>query len=233
MSQAKLGVGNTIQAARVSFEENRPLIIRLTLAFAALNAISALLDLAGPAGLAISLGITILLGASYGGMIAAMICLPGKAEALGEPWAAVRPVLARLIWVSLLSALAVLAGLFALIVPGLIVLTLLSVAGQSVVVERISVIQSFGRSFTLVKDTAWQVFGYLLVLALLSLVLFGLALLISLPFGAGALGTVVSTFFSNLLSTPVLAIGSAALYNQLTDLQRNELPEDEEPPAPL
>ncbi len=87
-------------------------------------------------------------------------------------------------------------------------------------VERISVIQSFGRSFTLVKDTAWQVFGYLLVLALLSLVLFGLALLISLPFGAGALGTAVSTFFSNLLSTPVLAIGSAALYNQLTDLQR-------------
>ena len=61
----------------------------------------------------------------------------------------------------------------------------------------------------------------------------GLALLISFPLGDGALGTAVATFFSNLLSTPILAIGSAALYNQLTDLERTELPEETEPPAPL
>jgi hypothetical protein len=233
MSQAKLGVGNTLQAARVSFEENRSLIVRLTIAFSAVNAVSTLLDLAGPAGLAISLGITVLLGAAYGGMVTAMICLPGKTETPGEAWAAVRPVLARLIWVSLLTALAVLAGLFALIIPGLIILTLLSVAGQSVVVERIGVFDSFGRSFELVKKTAAQVFGYVVVLALLSLVMLGLAFLVALPLGTGPLGTAVGSFLSNLVSTPILAIGSAALYNQLTDLQKTGPEEETEPPAPL
>lgn len=222
MPGARLKVGDTLQAARASFEENRALILKMTLAFAALVAISSLLDVAGPAGLAISFGISILLGAVYNGMVTALICTPGSPQELGELWTVVRPVLARLIWVTLITAVCVGVGIAILIVPGLVILTLWSVGGQVVVVERAPVFTSLGRSFRLVKDTAWQVFGYLVVIGLVSLLMLALALVASYPLGTGAVAGLVSSFLVNLLSTPVVAIGSAVLYTKLTGLDSPE-----------
>lgn len=228
-AKSKLQVGSTLKLALSTFEENRSLIVRLTILFAALNAISSLLDVAGAAGFAISFGLTILLGAAYNGLVTAALCLPGKPGEAGELWAAVRPVLARLIWVTLISAVLVVAGLFALLIPGLVIVTLLSVAGQTVVVERAGVFDALGRSFTLVKDHAWRVFGYLLVIGLLSLVLLTLALMVAIPLGESVIGTMAASFLSNLLSTPVLAVGSAILYNQLAGLQREAKTDQPEP----
>lgn len=229
MPKAKLEVGGTLQATRVAFEEHRAAILRLTLGFAALNGASTLLDVAGAAGLALSLGITLLLGAGYYGLISALICLPDRKETFGELWGSVQPVLARLVWVTLISAVLFIFGLAALIVPGLVLFTFLAVAIQCVVVEQARVLQAFERSFRLVRGNAWRVFGFLAVLGLLSLVLFALALVVSLPLGSGLVANAIANFLSNLLSTPVLAIGAAVLYNSLADLNRTSAPEDTEP----
>lgn len=231
MSSPRLKVGDTLRVARSSFEEHRPLIIRMTVIFAALVAISSLLDLTGAAGLAVSFGISILLGAVYGGMITALICLPAKSNDPSELWAAVRPVLARLIWVTLIVAISVGVGIAFLIVPGLIIVTLWSVSGQVVVVEKATVFGALGRSFNLVKSTAWQVFLYLVVIALISLLMVGLALLVAFPLGTGSVAQLVGNFLINLLSTPVVAIGSAALFLQLSELEKPAEPEETDPYA--
>lgn len=232
MPQARFKVGETLRALIGSFEENRALIVNLTVGFAALNALSALLDVAGPAGIAISLGITLLLGAAYGGLITALICLPGNAQAASELWVTVKPVLARLVWVTLVTIVCGIAGFAALIVPGLIIITIWSVAGQAVVVERTAIFESLGRSFELVKGNGWRVFGYLVIIGLLSMLMLGLALMVAYPLGEGAAANVVSSFLGNLLSTPIVAIGSAALYMKLAGLERTELPEETDPFAP-
>ena len=225
MPQPKFQIGSSLKSMRTAFDENRQLIVRLTLAFAAMNAISALLDIAGPAGLAVSFGITLLLGAAYSGMITALVCIPGRTEGAGELWATVKPVLARLIWVTLITAIAVLAGVAALIIPGMVIATFLAVAGQTVVVERRAVFESLGRSFELVQGNAWRAFGYLVVVGLLSLLMLGIALLISAPLGTGVVGRLVGNFLSNCLSTPVVAIGAAVLYTKLSDLKRDSPPQ--------
>ncbi len=221
MPNEKLEVRKALKAARTSFDENRDLIIRLTAAFAVLSGASALLDFADPAGEAISIGLTILIGASYGGIITAIICLPGKSARVADLWATVKPVLARLIWVTLLTGVLVVAGTFALIVPGLILITMLSVSGQAVVVERRKVLDSLSRSFNLVKGDGWSVFGFLLVIGLLTLLVTALVLLVAAPLGGGVLAGVLIAFLSGLLINPIFAIGSAALYNELIRVERS------------
>lgn len=215
----KLVIGDVIQEMRDGFDRHRPLILRITIGFAVLNALSGLLDIAGAAGTALTAGIVLLLTAAYGGMITALLCLPRPkpVESAGELWSEVTPVLARLIWVTLITIAAVLAGLLVLIIPGLILLTVFAVTTQVVVVERTGAFASLGRSVELVKGNGLRVFGFMLLVGLICLLLISLSLVVVFPvFGNGVAGTVVSNFVQNLVVAPILAIGPAALYNRLT-----------------
>lgn len=220
MPPAKLEVGNTLQAARAELSRNSRLIFQITVLFSILSGISTLIRLSDVAGFAISMGITILLGAIYGGMITALICIRrGRQSSMGELWTLVKPALARLIWVTLVAAIGILAGAFAFILPGLILGVFWSVSGQAVLVEKRGVFEALGRSFELVRGSAWPAFGFLAILALLSLLLLLLVFVVVTPLGTGVLGSAVSTTLSNLVSTPILAVGSAVLYNQLSELE--------------
>lgn len=219
MANEKLKINTALKATRASFDQNRAVIVRLSLGFAALSALASLLDVTGPAGLAVSFGVTLLLGAGFGGLITAVVCLPGETGEVPELWASVKPVLARLIWATLVIGVAVLAGVFLLIIPGLILLTIWSVASQTIVVEGKGVFDALGRSTRLVRHSAWQVFGFLVVIALLGLLLLALTVLIAAPLGDGAPGTLVGSFLGNLLTTPLLAIAAAVLYNQLVGIE--------------
>jgi hypothetical protein len=167
------------------------------------------------------MGIAILLGAAYTGMITGLICLRrGRAGEIGEPWEAVKPVLARLIWVTLVAAVGVIAGMFAFILPGLALATFWSVSAQAVMVERRGVFDALGRSFALVRGNAWPAFGFLAVLGLISVLLLLLVFIVCRPLGDGIAYEVASSTLGNLVSTPFLAVGSAVLYRQLTTLER-------------
>jgi hypothetical protein len=164
----------------------------------------------------VSLGLSLLVGVTYTGMVVQALCVPGAPDSLGGLWGAVTPVLARLIWVSLAAAAGVAAGLLLFIVPGLILLTIWAVAQPVVVCERAGVFQSLGRSRSLVAGNGIRVFLFLLVLLLLALLASTFALLVAAPFGAGLVGAVVSAFLVTVAVNPLTAVGPAALYNCLT-----------------
>lgn len=227
----KLVIGEVVEEMSTGFRQHRGLIIRITLLFAVLNAASNLLNVTGPAGTAISIGILLLLSVAYGGMITALLCLrsSGPDTTGGELWAIVTSLLARLIWVTLITIVAVLAGLMILVVPGLILATLFSVATQVVVAERRDAFGSIARSVELVRGNGFRVFGFILLLGVTCLLLITLLALVTVPLaGTGTAGTTLSSLVQNLIVGPLLAIGPAALYNRLSDLG----PAAEPPPAP-
>ena len=125
--------------------ENLPLFVRLTLTFALLVAANSMIGLTGPGGIALSLGISLLLQVIYIGMISAMVDRTGPAGNSSELWDVVRPVLATAVWTALVFFLSVLIGSL-LIILGLIVATLWFVAIQAVVIERLPVVDSLRRS---------------------------------------------------------------------------------------
>jgi hypothetical protein len=225
----KFSIADTLQGMRTAFEEHRVLVIRTTLLFAVLNALTGMLDLTGPAGIAISVGFLVLFTATYDGLITALVCVPGRPDGIGELWQAVRPVLGALVWVAVIYTAAVVAGMLALIVPGLMILTIWSVSSQVVLVERSGIFTSFRRSAELVRGNGFPVFWFLVLIGIISLTISLLSILVASPLGTGLAGDVVSIFLTNMFSAPFYALGSASLYNQLAGRGVNQEPE--EPPA--
>ena len=92
---------------------------------------------------------------------------------VGSLFGSAAPFIAPLFLVGLLAAIAIVIGFVLLIVPGLILLTIWAVIVPAIVIDRVGVFDSFGRSRELVRGSGWQVFGVIVVLFLLNLVLSG------------------------------------------------------------
>jgi hypothetical protein len=206
--------------------EKRQLLVRLTLVFALFSALLSVGSLAGGFAAALAFGLSLLVGVTYTGMVVQALCVPGSPEEIGGLWRTITPVLAKLIWVSLVAAIGVAGGLLLLIVPGLILLTIWSVAQPVVVVERKGVFESLGRSAELVRGNGLRVFLFLLVLGLLALLASTFALLISFPFGTGVAGTAVGSFLLAIAVNPLTAVGPAALYNCLMGISTEDTGEE-------
>jgi len=96
----------------------------------------------------------------------------GHRASFGECLAAAGRVLVPLIIVGFLFAVAVGIGFILLVVPGIILMVMWSVAGPAVVVERDGVGRAFGRSQELTKGVRWKIFGLFLVLLVIYILLF-------------------------------------------------------------
>ena len=128
---------------------------------------------------------------------------------------------------SILFGLGVGIGLILLIVPGLYLLTIWSVAAPAIVVERRGAIESFGRSHELVKGEGWTVFGAIVVAFL---VLIGFAI-IAAAVGAAigdVAGAIILVIIANTLSAPFAALVSSVLFFEL----RGPTPATDTPVAP-
>lgn len=212
----RLSIGQVFSSMRRAFDDHRELLVRVTLLFAALSALTSTIEIAGTAGAAISIGIQLFLSVSYSGAVAVLICSSGPIESVGDLWGRTGPVLARLIWVRLLTAIAILGGLVLLIIPGLILMTIWAVAFQVVAVEKVGVIAALARSRELVRGNGWPVFAFILALGALAALLALLAMVVALPLGTGVVGGAVSVFLIGLTAAPLAAAGPAALYGELT-----------------
>jgi hypothetical protein len=126
---------------------------------------------------------------------------------------AVVPVVGALLLVGFVAAVGVVVGLFLFIVPGLILLTIWSVAAPVVVLERPAGLGALGRSRELVQGNGWQVFGVIFILDILVLIVAG-----GLQIAAESAGTgvgIVVRVVVGVLTAPLAALASSVLYFEL------------------
>jgi hypothetical protein len=106
-------------------------------------------------------------------------------------------------------------GFALIIVPGLILLTFLSLIVPHIVVGGASAFESFGRSWATVRGYAWQVFGTYVVVFLILIVgeiVLGVILL-ALPYSVRSF---ISDVVVGTLVAPFLAAVVTLVYDRLT-----------------
>lgn len=130
---------------------------------------------------------------------------------------AVTPVLGTLVLVGIVVAIGVAVGFILIVVPGLILLTLWSVAAPVVVLERTGVFDSLGRSRELVRGNGWQVFGVIFVLFFLILIV-GSGVELAASSASSAAGLVASVVIGVLIG-PIYALAQSVMYFDLRAAQ--------------
>jgi hypothetical protein len=114
--------------------------------------------------------------------------LRGRQVAVGECFSQGFRRLGTAIGVASVAGIGIAFGAVLLIVPGLILLTMWSVAIPSAVVERTGVFRSLSRSTELTRGRRWAVFGAILVASLITIVL------------GAVIGAVVGGVFRNAIA---------------------------------
>jgi len=142
-------------------------------------------------------------------------------EGRGKPDAAalvrsVIPVLGSLILVSIVAWIAIAIGLFLVIVPGLILLTIWAVFVPIVVLDNPGELKALSASREMVRGNGWQVFGALLVLTVFVAVVQQLVLRL-IESGSLATGIVVLVVVSMLLA-PFSGLAASVIYFELKRL---------------
>jgi hypothetical protein len=140
----------------------------------------------------------------------------GRADlSVGETVSAVTPVLGAVALASILASIAITIGFFLLIVPGLILVTYLSLIVPWVVIGQTRALDAFGKSWRTVSGYGWQVFGTyvvtFLVLVVAEIVLS--LILLALP---GVLRSFISSVVAGTLVAPFIAAVVTLIYYRLT-----------------
>jgi hypothetical protein len=126
---------------------------------------------------------------------------------------AVTPVFGKLILVGLVAGVGILVGFVAIIVPGLILITVWSVIAPVVVLERPPGLRALRRSRELVRGSGWPVFGVILVLVV-GVNVFA-ALIEAVGDSAGTGAGIVVTVVVQILTAPLAALAASVLYFEL------------------
>ena len=157
----------------------------------------------------------------YQGMVveAAHDIMDGRRDhRVGTLVASVRPVVLTLVVTGIVAGIGILIGFILLVVPGLFLLTIWSLAAPVVVVERKGVTDALGRSRDLVRGHGWQVFAVIIVLLLLNVVLGGVVQALLTAVNDDVLGYSVANLVTSVLIGPLSALAAAVLYFELLRL---------------
>ena len=141
---------------------------------------------------------------------------------------AVGPVVGSLLLVGVAAGVGVVVGFLLLIVPGLILITVWSVAAPVVVLERPPGLRALRRSRELVRGNGWQVFGVIFVLDIL--VVIGASALQIAADSAGSGAGIVVRVVVGVLTAPLSALAAAVLYFALRRAEQGE-PRGDAPPT--
>jgi uncharacterized membrane protein len=106
---------------------------------------------------------------------ATVVASEGGKVSFGDSLSTGLRVALPLIGLAIVSAIGIMLGLILLIVPGIILALMWSVAVPALVVERIGIFEALGRSNALTKGAKWRIFGLAVIIIvaywLLSLIL--------------------------------------------------------------
>jgi hypothetical protein len=155
----------------------------------------------------------------------------GRREATpGQLLRAAWPVFGSLILVALIANVGIVIGFVFLIVPGLILLTIWSVAAPVVVLERPPGLGALARSRALVRGNGWQAFGVIFILTVLIAIVSG-----GIELGADSAGTaagIVVRVVLGVLTAPLAALAAAVLYFELLTVHGQPAPASTVPEQP-
>jgi hypothetical protein len=234
----RLEVGEVIRRVFGIYVDQAPVLMpAAAVVFVFTGVLSRLLTNAGGGLGLVALLISLVATTLFTGMVVGLVAdlQNGRRDASpGQLLRAVTPVIGPLIVVAVAAALGVLVGLFLIVIPGLILLTVWSVAAPVVVLERPPGLQALRRSRELVSGHGWQVFGVILVLDLLvAIVATGLDLAAD---SAGTGAGIVVTVVLGVLTAPFPALAAAVLYFELRERSAETLAgvaTPDSPPPPV
>jgi hypothetical protein len=199
--------------------------------------IVAIIDGVGGSSLALlplELVVSTVVGTLYQGVVVNLVrdLQEGRAETpAGDLVRAALPFVWPLILVGVLSGIAIAVGFFALLVPGLILVTIWAVIAPVIVIEQAGVMESFGRSRELVRGSGWPVFGVVVVSYLITaagaLVFGGIANGIA----GGVPLRIVFGALASTITAPIPALAAAILYYRLRGIEGAASPPASPPPV--
>src|ERR1035437_8147600 len=226
--QQRLDVGAVIRQVWSIYVDQAPVLMPAAAAvFVVTGIAAALLAASGSVlGLLVAEILVIVAGMLFTAMVVELVAdvQDGRRDSSpGQLLRAAAPVLGQLILVGLVASV---VGLFALIVPGLILATISSVFVPVIVLEHTPGLGSLGRSRELVRGNGWQVFGVLFVLFVLVGLVAGVIDGVAASAGTGV-GIVVRVIVG-VLTAPLTALAAAVLYFQLRAAAAGDAP----PPGP-
>ncbi|WP_236795911.1 hypothetical protein [Amycolatopsis sp. GM8] len=136
------------------------------------------------ASLGVLLVISLLIRTFLAGFITVVVgkAVLGRPVTLRESMAELRPRLLPLLGLTVLVTIIVAVASIFLIIPGIWMWALLSLAAPALVLERAGIGQSMRRSWRLVSGTWWRVFGVLLLTGIVGVII---STVIEIPFGVG------------------------------------------------
>jgi hypothetical protein len=216
--QSRLDVGGVIRRVfDIYVDQASVLMPAAAVVFVFTGIIAALLVVANPGLVLVALIIDLVAVTLFTGMVVELVAdvQDGRRDASpGQLLRAVTPVLGQLILVGIVAAIGIVVGFFLIIVPGLILITIWSVAAPVVVLERPrGVLAALARSRELVRGNGWQVFGVILVLYILvgavSIIIEGIAE------SAGSGVGIVVRVVVGVLTAPLSALAASVLYFEL------------------
>jgi hypothetical protein len=227
-----LDVGNVLQRVFEIYRNQFGLLVPAALVVfvpvAIINAVILNSDLV-IAGL-ITAGIALIGTFWYQGMVveAARDILDGRRDhTIGSLFGAASPFIGRLIGAGILAGIAITIGLILLIVPGLYLLTIWAVIVPVIVLERVGVFDSFGRSQQLVKGYGWPVLGVLVCLFIIQIVVSLIVNAIFYGILSNLAGYLIGDLISRTLIAPLSALAAAVLYFELKRLHGEPIPGSE------
>jgi hypothetical protein len=213
----KIEVGAVIRRTFEIYVDQAPVLMpAAAVVFVISGLFGILLVAASPALALVAFVVSLIATTLYTGMIVELVSdvQDGKRDAsAGQLLRAVSPVLGQLILVGVLAGIGEVIGFVLIIVPGLILITIWSVAAPVVVLERPGAVRALGRSRELVRGNGWQVFGVIVLLVI------GLGVLTEVIYviassASTAVGLVVRVVLG-ILTAPIAALAAAVLYFEL------------------
>jgi Uncharacterised protein family (UPF0259) len=213
----RLDVGVVIRRVFDIYVDQAPVLLPASAAvFVVTGIVTALLVAAAPGLALLALLLSIVATTLFTGMVVELVAdlQDGRRDhSAGDLLRAASPVIGQLILVGIVAAIGIVIGFLLIVVPGLILITIWSVAAPVVVLERPGVFAALGRSRELVRGNGWQVFGVIFVLFFL--VLFVSSGIEIAADSAGTAAGLVARVIVGVLSAPFSALAAAVLYFEL------------------
>jgi uncharacterized membrane protein len=167
---------------------------------------------------------------------AALAYARGEKATFGQCVGTALPVVLPLIALAILMILGIWLGMILLIVPGVMLFVMWSVASPALVAERTGVFGAFGRSRFLTKGARWKVFGIEVILivvyyafiaafAATTFTATGSNFATTVTTNGLSMGWIVATIVSSTLATTVWSTVQTSLYVELRNWKEG-LPEE-------